>query len=109
MNASLSPKKADGVTDASPFDPNDWCEVVYRVVVDSEDVFRWNTPGLSKAWASYSFTDFVNLEAGKHDIKIYVMIPSTSKGVPMRHYGGTGKMPGTLIRVRDYGVTNDER
>ena len=102
VSPTLSAVKADKVTPFDPIETQNYTEMAYKVEVDGQMRFRWNTPPLSRAHATYYFQQFVNLSRGVHDIKFFMSRVSGGPGYPRRRYGDGS--PGTTYLIRDEGV-----
>lgn len=103
VSPTLSAVRADKVTAARIWNPDDYTEMAYRVDIDGRTVVRFNTPGLSRSWSTYYFQHYENLRQGSHTISIYMARVSGGAGYPKRWYSGSDINPGTKYVLRDAG------
>lgn len=104
ISPTLSAYRADKVTPARTWNPDDYTEMAYRVDIDGRTVVRFNTPGLTRSWTTYYFQHYENLLQGSHTLTIYMARVSGGPGYPKRWYSGSDINPGTKYVLRDAGT-----
>lgn len=88
------------------FSNANYCEYYFIPNFDSNDFVIWTTPGLHQAWATYSWSEDINVSAGVHTTN-FIAARAVGPGTPMTHYGldvnGYGRR-GIQFRIEDVGV-----
>jgi hypothetical protein len=86
---------------ASGWDNSKYIEVAFDFVFDGVKKWRWNTPGLHQAHATYFWSDTIIATAGTHTVG-YDRFGSGGTGTPYHHYEGTA-LQGTKFIIKDLG------
>lgn len=92
---------------ASGFSDSTYCEYGFLPNIDGGDFVIFTSPGLHQAWATYSWSEEINVTAGAHTTNLG-MLRMVGPGVPRTHYGidefGFGRQ-GIQYRIEDAGVS----